>query len=168
MAIKYMVERNNISYTPRLSNNSSNINDVMYEIVDAYISNGWGGNGAQAYMAADSLNTFFTSINSSYQATKITNNYLSTIRSSFNNGLPCIGHISLSSSNHAVSICGYYTMTVHYTFNLHEYANDYYYLIFNDGWTTSGYVDGPNSQAVFDANFSYISTLYLYALTYIA
>ncbi len=168
-ALKYMIDRNLLSYTPRISNDYTNINDIFYEVVDRYISNGWGGNGSLTSLAVSSLNDFFTDINSSYTATLTTSNYLSNIRTAFSNRLPCIGHLSLNSTdNHAVTICGYYIMTVHYTYWSNDITLDFPYLIINDGWNTSGYSTGSNTQEVFDANFSYISLNYLYSLTYIS
>lgn len=170
MALRYMVYRKNVTYVPRLSSDSLDINNVFYEVAEAYISNGWTGGGAERSLCRKSLNTFFEKNNLNYEADYSTVNLLYFIESSHAKSVPAIGHIVGSDGAHAVTICGFFTIKIFYT-QQWTHSNMVIiqrYAVINTGWKDSNLPDsGGSTLEEYYINYSYIDIEDLFAVTYI-
>lgn len=168
MLLQYMTYSNKISYYPRLNSTSTNINTVFYEVVDAYISNGWEGSGASRNLCFASLNTFFIRNNIYYSAKYSTKNLFSLISNSYKETMPLIGHITEDSSGHAVVISGYITAKIDYEYT--DHGETYYdtstwnFAVINTWWSDVKY---GNINSQYYTNYSFIDVDFLDAVTYI-
>lgn len=174
MALKFMYVRGLFDYTARLYDDKRNINNIFYEVVDAYIQNGWGGAGASRSLCHKSMNTFFKDKGCNYSATYTTSNIMDRIDEAYENSLPAIGHIDGDDGGHAVSICGYYTKQVEYKEKVLWWWNDKIvninFIVINTGWVNANMPEygGSVPDGEYDRNYSYIELKDLVGVTYIS
>lgn len=174
MALKYMYVRGLIDYTPRLNDNKRDINNVFYEVVDAYLQNGWQGAGAHRSLCSASMNTFFQCNGANFNATYTTSDLMDRIDEAYESRIPAIGHITGDDGGHAVTICGYYTKQVRYKENVFwwsiDQTIDINFIIINTGWVNANMPEygGGASQEDYDRNYSYIALSDLAGVTYIS
>lgn len=174
MALKYMYVRGLIDYTPRLNDNKRDINNIFYEVVDAYLQNGWQGAGAARSLCPVSMNTFFQCNGANFNASYTTSNLLDRINEAYESRLPAIGHITGNDSGHAVTICGYYTKQVTYKEKVlwwwNEQTVDINFIVINTGWVNANMPEygGGASEDEYDRNYSYIELKDLAGVTYIS
>lgn len=93
MALRYMVLRGDLSYTPKLNNNTLDEQNIFYDVVSAYIKNNWKGGGAKRETCYKSINTYFKNLNLKFNAKYYTKNILKYIDLSYENQIPAVGHI---------------------------------------------------------------------------
>lgn len=176
IAFKYMVMRGNMNYYPRLYPDKRDINNIFYEVIDAYIFNGWNGGTSLIFNCYKYINTFFQLNNIQYNATFTTFNILDRIEESYNTQIPAIGHIQTLTSGHAVAICGYVVKRIEYDidisdgfgFSFMHISEDLTFVAVNTGWTDSGMPEyGSASMKQYNDNYSYIDLKNINAITYI-
>lgn len=174
MALKFMYKRELFDYTPRINEDKKNINNIFYEVVDAYIQNGWEGSVATRALCSASINTFFRDKRCNYSATYITGNFIDSLDIAFEKGLPAIGHINGGNIGHAVSICGYFTKKVKYKEKVLWWWNDknvdIHFIIINTGFVDANMPEdsGGVSKEEYEKNYSYIELKDLAGVTYIS
>ena len=175
MALKFMFVRGLIDYTPRLNDNKRDINNIFYEVVDAYLQNGWKGAGAERSLCPASMNKFFEHNGINFNATYTTSNLMDRIDAAYGSSLPAIGHIDGDNNEgHAVTICGYYTKQVKYKEKVLWWWNDktvnINFIVINTGWVNANMPEygGGASQEDYDRNYSYIELKDLAGVTYIS
>lgn len=174
MALKFMYVRGLIDYTPRLSDNKRDINNIFYEVVDAYLQNGWQGAGAARSLCPASMNTFFKRNGANFNATYTTSNLMDRIDAAYESGMPAIGHITGDDGGHAVTICGYYTKQVKYREKVLWWWNDktvnINFIVINTGWVNANMPEygGSVPDGEYERNYSYIELKDLAGVTYIS
>lgn len=176
MALRYMVKKGFISYTPTVTTDQYDIYNVFYEVVKAYIDGDWGGSGAERTDCPNYINNFFQNNNienyvANYIGLILSSSFLSLIEESYNNYLPVIGHLSLNDSGHAVTICGYITKCISFT-NIDNDTSERvdvreHYAIVNDGWYSVQPQTGSFASSLYYENYSYVNIADFVGLTVI-
>lgn len=141
IALRYMVSREMYTYFPKIENDRTDVFNIFYDVLGAYIDCGWNGGGAPQNTCYDKINTYFENIhNTDFIADFYTNDYLNRILETYDKQIPAIGHISGSDGGHAVVIAGVITKVVKYTRNVlwweETEVKTFNYAVVNDGWYT--------------------------------
>ena len=170
MALKYMVQTHKYEYTPFINSNPLDKINIFYDLVGTYIDLGWTGGGALRESCEDYLNAYFDKVDADYDARYLYGNILGYIEDSYNNSLPCIGHISSDNGGHAVTICGYYKKTIEYNKKIlffNQKATAIHYIVaINSGWETVEEFSGIEvPMSWYNANYSYIDLNNLIGIT---
>lgn len=179
--MRYLVLVGKINYTPRikydlngsLTDSPTDVFNVFYELVDSYISCGWQGSATTSQVELDSMNHFLKKNNSSLTMNFSNKNMIDKIKSNFDRGLPCVGHIVSENSDvgHTFTIAGYYTKEITYTEKVFLITQskkvNLHFLVINTGWTDSTMGDsGGSTQEEYDENYSYVLLDDVYNITY--
>lgn len=172
MALRYMKLKKMFSYVPKVNSNELDEINILYDVVSAYISNGWQGGGATREMCYKSINKFFENIGSDYRANYYNKDMILYLDAGYENYIPLIGHITGDDGGHAVTIAGYVKKTVTYEdrflWRMNNYNLKFYYAIINTGW-----YDSPKLETMFipdgwyENNYSYIDMKNMAGITYI-
>ena len=166
MVLRYMIIKDYISYTPTITTETDDVYNVFYEVVKAYINEGWGGSGADRADCPEYINKFFSNNNiydyqADYLGALLSGLYLTYIDNAYNDYLPVIGHLYVNDSGHAVTICGYITKCITYTNSIDITAEKTiikeHYAIINDGWYTVEPQTGSFPLSLYYENYSYVN-----------
>ncbi len=173
IALRYAYMWTDFDYDEDLDLNKNDINNVFYEVAQAYKYNGWTGGGFNRVNCKNCLNTIFSNNNNDYCAKYATSQstIYNQIVASYNQNFPIIAHITSTNGacGHAVAVCGYRIINVNYYSGGTKHTEKIKYAIVNDTWYSSGMSDGPGgiSSSVFALNYSFIEMTDIDAVTYV-
>ncbi len=178
MAIRYMISRGDITYTPQLNNDPYDQLNTFYDVAYAYIQCGWSGGSAPRLMCQLALEELFYSYSSNYASCYTETNLMYHISNAFDNYLPAIAHISDNEGHsHAMTIAGYYTKHITYLDDSAPVEPEDYpevelyinYLAVNTGWVDTVYwwnnINSEIPLSLYEANYSFVDVNYLDGVT---